>query len=414
MNRITMTHWVPELLSPAGSLEKLKVAVSYGADAVYLGGQNFGLRSAADNFTETELKEGVEFAHEHGAQVYVVLNSFLYDKELDDLPDFLKILEEAKVDAVIVSDLGVVETVAKKSALEIHLSTQASCLNSAAAQFWKNKGVTRIVLGREVTIEEAKKIKEEVDIELEMFIHGSMCMAYSGNCVISNYTQGRDSNRGGCAHSCRFEYSISNDNSVEDSQKKFAHFMSSKDLMGLRVLQDFIDAGIDSLKVEGRMKSHHYAGTISKVYSEALQYYKENGNLLSEDLYRWEVELEKVSHRDYHLGNLMAPAGKESIFPERQHAVVETKVAAMVLESIEDKYILAEARGPFQAGDTLEYIFFKGKTHSFQLKEIQDATGETFSKARPGMLVRLPYVREAEALNIVRALPSSLGQREAR
>ena len=397
-----MTHWVPELLSPAGSLEKLKVAVSYGADAVYLGGQNFGLRSAADNFTETELAEGIEFAHAHGSQVYVVLNSFLYDKELEDLPPFLKVLEEVKVDAVIVSDLGVVETVARESNLEIHLSTQASCLNSASAQFWKDKGVTRIVLGREVSIEEAKKIKEKVDIELEMFIHGSMCMAYSGNCVISNYTQGRDSNRGGCAHSCRFEYSIEKEG---EEAKKFAHFMSSKDLMGLRLLQDFIDAGIDSLKVEGRMKSHHYAGTISKVYSEALRYYKENGNLISDDIYRWEEELEKVSHRDYHTGSLVEPAGAESIFPERQHALVETKVAAMVLESVEGKYILAEARGPFHAGDELEYLFFEGDSHRFRLDKIMDASGEAFTKARPGMLLRLPFVKEAKALNIIRALP---------
>ncbi len=397
-----MTHWVPELLAPAGSLEKLKVAVSYGADAVYLGGQNFGLRSAADNFTQTELKEGVAFAHERGSVVYVVLNSFLYDKELTELPEFLKILEEVKVDAVIVSDLGVVETVARESGLQIHLSTQASCLNAAAARFWKEKGVSRIVLGREVTISEAKKIKEEVDIELEMFVHGSMCMAYSGNCVISNYTQGRDSNRGGCAHSCRFEYSI--ENPEYDGEKKFAHFMSSKDLNGIRVLQDFIDAGIDSLKVEGRMKSHHYAGTISKVYSEALKYYKENGNFISDDIYRWESELEKVSHRDYHLGNLVEPAGKDSIFPERQHALVETKVAAMVLECVPDKYILAEARGPFKAGDQLEYLFFEGESHIFTLDKIEDATGESFTKARPGMLLRLPYIKEAKPLNIVRAL----------
>ncbi len=401
-----MTHWVPELLAPAGSLEKLKVAVSYGADAVYLGGQKFGLRSAADNFTETELEEGIEFAHARGAVVYVVLNSFLYDKELTELPEFLKILERVKVDAVIVSDLGVVETVARESNLHIHLSTQASCLNSAAARFWKEKGVTRIVLGREVTIAEAKKIKEEVDIELEMFVHGSMCMAYSGNCVISNYTQGRDSNRGGCAHSCRFEYSIENPQQAA-AEKKFAHFMSSKDLNGIRVLQEFIDAGIDSLKVEGRMKSHHYAGTISKVYSEALAYYREHGNFISDDLYRWEIELEKVSHRDYHLGNLMEPAGAESIFPERQHALVETKVAAMVLETVADKYILAEARGPFQAGDQLEYLFFEGESHCFTLERIEDATGETYTKARPGMLLRLPYIPEARPLNIIRALPSA-------
>ena len=191
---------IPELLAPAGSLDKLKVAVSYGANAVYFGGLKFGLRSAADNFTEQELIEGVEFAHSHGSLVYVVLNGFLHDKDLEDLPEFIKFLESLKIDAVIVSDLGVIETVKKHTNLEVHLSTQASCLNSYSAKLWKKMGVSRIVLGREVSIEEAKKIKEVADIEIEMFVHGSMCMAYSGNCTISNYTQGRDSNRGGCRY----------------------------------------------------------------------------------------------------------------------------------------------------------------------------------------------------------------------
>jgi len=234
-------------------------------------------------------------------------------------------------------------------------------------------------------------------------------MAYSGNCVISNYTQGRDSNRGGCAHSCRFEYSIeSNDSSKLDKEKKFAHFMSSKDLNGIRVLKDFIDAGIDSLKVEGRMKSHHYAGTISKVYSEALRYYRDHGDFISDDLYRWESELEKVSHRDYHLGSLLEPAGADSIFPERQHALVETKVVAMVLETVEKdnqkRYILAEARSPFHAGAVLEYVFFEGESYRFTVDKIEDASGEKFLKARPGMLLRLPFVEGVRALNIVRGI----------
>ena len=203
-----MTHWVPELLAPAGSLEKLKVAVSYGANAVYLGGQKFGLRSAAENFTIEELEEGVAFAHERNAQVYVVLNSFFHDKDFDTLDEFIKELERLKVDALIVSDPGVISHISKNSNLEIHLSTQASCLNVESAKMWKRLGVTRVVLGREVTVAEAGKIKRESGLEVEMFVHGSMCMAYSGNCVISNYTQGRDSNRGGCAHSCRFDYKL--------------------------------------------------------------------------------------------------------------------------------------------------------------------------------------------------------------
>lgn len=398
-----MTHWVPELLSPAGSLEKLKVAVSYGADAVYLGGQKFGLRSAADNFTPQELEEGISFAHERGAVVYVVLNSFLHDKDLEDLPEFLRLLEKLKVDAVIVSDLGVISTIKKHSNLVVHLSTQASCLNVPAAKLWKSFGAERIVLGREVTIDEAKRIKDAVDIELEMFVHGSMCMAYSGNCVISNYTQGRDSNRGGCAHSCRFEYSLTKG----EEEKKYAHFMSSKDLQGIRLLKDFIDAGIDSLKVEGRMKSHHYAGTISKVYGEALSFYKEKGHFLSEDLDLWERELSRISHREYSTGSLKEAAGSESIYDERQHEQSETQVGAVVLESRKDQYILAEVRSPFNVGDTMELMPFRGEPIIQKLDSIIDAKGNSVERTRPGMLWRLPYLERAAALNIIRVEKSS-------
>ena len=225
---------IPELLAPAGSLEKLKVASLYGADAVYLGGQKFGLRAASDNFTFSELIEGVEFAHSNGTLVYVVLNGFLHDQDIEDLGEFVSFLEEIKVDAVICSDLGVVEFVSQNSNLTIHLSTQASCLNSYSGKLWKKMGVKRLILGRECSIEDGAKIKKETGLEVEMFIHGAMCMAYSGNCVISNYTAGRDSNRGGCAHSCRFEYSLDvSKYDTKSTEGKKSFFMSSKDLNGI-------------------------------------------------------------------------------------------------------------------------------------------------------------------------------------
>jgi len=394
-----MTHWVPELLAPAGSLEKLKVAISYGADAVYLGGQNFGLRSAADNFTDSELREGVSYAHSHDALVYVVLNSFLHDRDLDDLPAFLHLLDELKVDAVIVSDLGVVRTVIANSNLVVHLSTQASCVNANSAALWKEMGVQRIVLGREVSIEEARKIKEKVEIEIEMFVHGSMCMAFSGNCVISNYTQGRDSNRGGCAHSCRFEYSLEKDN-----EKKYAFFMSSKDLQGLRLLEEFISAGIDSLKVEGRMKSNHYAATISKVYSNALDYYREKGSFLSDDIYEWEQELAKMSHRDYTAASLITPADGTTIYSERQHSTGEAPLGGVVLETKENLYTLVEVRSRFKKGSHLEIVPFKGRTIHLDIEELEDVSGEKFEQTRPGMLLKLPYISGVESFNIIRVI----------
>ncbi|MBC7713735.1 MAG: U32 family peptidase [Rhizobacter sp.] len=394
-----MKNWTPELLSPAGSLEKLKVAVLYGADAVYLGGQKFGLRQASDNFTAQELREGVEFAHERGSHVYVVLNSFLHDKDLEELPEFLTLLSELKVDAVIVSDLGVITEIQKHSNLVIHLSTQASCLNVESAKLWKKMGVTRIVLGREVTIKEAKKIKEETGLEIEMFVHGSMCMAFSGNCVISNYTQGRDSNRGGCAHSCRFEYSIDMQN--EEEAKK-AYFMSSKDLEGIRMLTEFIEAGIDSLKVEGRNKSHYYAATVSKVYSEALAHYKEHGNFLSDDLIRWEEELRKISHRDYTTGSLDEYADESSIYNQRESDDNEYVVTGVILEVKENEHILLEVRSAFVPGDALEIMPFSGKTLSHVASSIKTISNIAVPKSKPGSVVKVPYIAGAERFNIIR------------
>lgn len=390
---------LPEILAPAGSLDKLKVAVSYGANAVYVGGQKFGLRTAADNFTLDELREGMEFAHARNAQVYVVLNSFLHDKDLSELPDFVRFLEEIKTDAVIVSDLGVVRTVRQYSKIPVHISTQASTLNAESAKLWKKTGATRIVLGREVSVKEAGKIKRAADIEIEMFIHGSMCMAYSGHCVISNFTQGRDSNRGGCAHSCRFEYSLEG---LDTLEKKKAYFMSSKDLEGLRVLPYFIEEGIDSLKIEGRMKSHLYAGTMSKVYSDALKFYAEHGHFLSDKILEWESELAKVSHRAYTDASLVEKAGTDSIFNERENAEGEWQMVGSVVEANPKAGIVLEVRNAFNQGDTLEIIPFEGPAFQVVTHEIVDLLMKPLTRTKPSTLVRLPYVEGVSAFHLVR------------
>ena len=391
----------PEILAPAGSLDKLKVAVLYGANAVYVGGQKFGLRTAADNFTLDELREGVSFAHQRGVQVYVVLNSFLHDKDLSELPEFVSFLEEIHVDAVIVSDLGVVKTVANLSKIPIHISTQASTLNVEAAKLWKSMGASRVVVGRELSVKEAGQIKREANIEVEMFIHGSMCMAYSGHCVISNFTQGRDSNRGGCAHSCRFEYSL--DLGLDNEEKKKAYFMSSKDLEGLRILPEFIQEGIDSLKIEGRMKSHLYAGTMSKVYSEALAYYREHGHFLSDDLLHWEAELSKVSHRAYTNASLIDKAGDDSIFNERENSSeLDWQMVGKVIEASPKSGIVIEVRNAFNQGDELEILPFKGHAISIIANEITDIMMRPVLRTRPSTLVKLPFAEGVEALHLVR------------
>ncbi len=397
-----MSHkgFCPELLAPAGNLEKLKVAVLYGANAVYVGGLKFGLRAGADNFTEVELEEGVNFAHERGTKVYVVLNAFLHDDDLSELPAFIKFLEAIKIDAVIVSDVGVITTISEHTNLEIHLSTQASCLNIPAAKMWKKMGVKRIVVGRELSIKDAGELKRASGLEVEMFIHGSMCMAYSGNCTISNFTQGRDSNRGGCAHSCRFEYGIEFKNL--ELEKKNAYFMSSKDLAGIRLLEDFIKYEIDSLKVEGRMKSHLYAGTMSKVYAEALAFYKEHGHFLSDQLQEWERELTKVTHRSYTEASLQSPAGTDSIYDEREHNKNEYEMVGRVLEVKEDDFLLLEVRNAFNRGDQLEILPFKGHPIEFKANTLKNLLDQPIERTKPSTLIKIPYLASIEPYNILR------------
>ena len=391
---------IPEILAPAGSLDKLKIAILYGANAVYVGGQKFGLRTAAENFTLEELAEGVRFAHDRKAKVYVVINSFLHDRDLEELPDYIDFLASIKVDAVIVSDLGVVCLVKKFSSIPIHISTQASTLNTHAAKLWKRAGASRIVLGREVSIEEAGRIKKEAQIEVELFVHGSMCMAYSGNCVISNFTQGRDSNRGGCAHSCRFEYSLDFQDSRE---KKSTYFMSSKDLAGIRLLKDFIDQDIDSLKIEGRMKSPLYAGTMSKVYAEALEYFNHHGDFLSDDLLRWEEELKKVSHRSYSEANLKEKAGADTIFNERESdADLEWKMTGTVLEVNPQTGIVLEVRNAFNSGEELEVLPFSGSPIRLKADSILSLSNQEVHRTKPTTLVKLPYTRGIEKFYLVR------------
>lgn len=386
-----------ELLSPAGNLEKLKVASLYGADAVYCAGQSFGLRAASDNFTLPELEEGIAFAHARKTKVYVVLNAFLHDRDLLSLPGFVQDIEALGADAVIVSDSGVIDCVKRYSNLPIHLSTQASCLNKYNARVWKKHGVSRVVLGREVSIKEASDIKKQTGLEVEIFIHGSMCMAYSGNCVISNYTQGRDSNRGGCAHSCRFEYDLK----FGDGKSMQAYFMSSKDLQGLRTLKDCIDLGIDSLKVEGRMKTHHYVGTITKVYSEALKFYREHNHFLSDQMLEWENELSKVSGRDGGAWNLEERAGNESIYNKRESEEDSHNLAAVVTQIIDGEMILQVRKG-FTPNDRLELVPFHGQIQKLNLSQMKDLNGLSIGKSRPGTMIRVPYVAGAESMNIVR------------
>ncbi len=402
---------IPELLSPAGSLKKLKMAFSYGADSVYLGANKFGLRQRSDNFNEAELALGVEYAHHPTRQkkVFVVLNSFLFDKDLEELPLTLGLLNELKVDALIVSDLGTIETCKRHSKIPIHLSTQASSVNSESAKFWRERGVSRVVLGREASIEEAKSIKLNTGLEVEMFIHGSMCMAYSGHCVISNYTKGRDSNRGGCAHSCRFEYSLGefSDEKVQlqikkqEEEKLRSYFMSSKDLNGLKELEKFIHAGIDSLKVEGRNKSFFYCGITAKVYSEALNFYKTHGHFLSEDMLEWEKLLQKLAQRGNTQASLIEKPDEHSVYDEREHDENESVVLGVVKAVDNEKSLVVEVLNPIDLHQSVTLIPFHGKTTDRVVDRMETISGQTLQRAKPGYLIKIPWIPGALPDNVL-------------
>lgn len=393
-----MQTFLPELLAPAGSLEKLKTAILYGADAVYLAGQEFGLRAAADNFTLDELREGVEFAHQRGAKTYVVLNGFLHDSDLESLPSFVRYLKEIHVDAVIVSDPGVALVVREHGPIPLHVSTQASVLNTYGALAWKELGAVRVVLGREVSIKEAELIQREAGIEVELFVHGAMCMAYSGHCVISNFTQGRDSNRGGCAHSCRFSYDVK----FPTGQRQSSFVMSSKDLEGLRALPEFVNAGIVSLKVEGRMKGPLYAATTTRVYREALDWYKARGHWTDAPWEQWAQELCKLPSRDGTTASLLGPAGKESIYDERDHLTPQWGLAGTIISATPEHGALVACKQTFTAQDELELVPFTGAASVLSLREMKSPDFLVLEKSRPSSLLRLPYVPGMQTHQVLR------------
>ena len=284
----------PELLSPAGDFERLKIALLYGADAVYIGG-NFNLRANADNFNLEEIRKGVSYAHERGKKVYVTVNIAMHNAEVLKIKDYLLKLDKIGPDAIIVSDPAIIKIARENTNLTIHLSTQASTLNKEAVNYWKQEGVKRIVLARECTYEDIKTIKESVDIELEVFIHGAMCASYSGRCVLSNYLTARDSNRGGCSQICRWDFELYDDKEPLKGDKPFT--FCTKDLSLIKHIPDLINLGVDSLKIEGRMRSAYYIATIVKVYRTIIDEYWNNPDAYAYNL-KYEQILGRVANRD--------------------------------------------------------------------------------------------------------------------
>ncbi|MEW9121323.1 MAG: U32 family peptidase [Thermotaleaceae bacterium] len=311
-----------ELLAPAGDLERLEMAIIYGADAVYIGGQHFGLRASAKNFSFADMEKGIQFAHERNRKVYVTLNIIPHNADLEELPAYLKALAKLKVDAVILSDPGTFMYVKEYLPdMEIHLSTQANNTNYMSAQFWHKQGIQRIVLARELSLDEICDIRKNIppNLELEAFVHGAMCISYSGRCLLSNYMANRDANRGECAHPCRWKYYLVEEKRpgeyipvMEDEHGTY--FFNSKDLCMIEHIPELIEAGISSLKIEGRMKSAYYVATIIGAYRRAIDAYYEMGSAYQYNP-KWLEEIKKASHRDFTTGFYFnKPDEKEQIY----------------------------------------------------------------------------------------------------
>ena len=377
----------PELLAPAGNMEKCKMALLYGADAVYLGGNKFGLRAYAANFNIAEIKEAVEFAHSLGKKVYVTVNIFAHNEDIAELPEYLLSLEKAGVDALLISDFGVWNISRQVvPAMPLHVSTQANTCNWAAAEAWKDLGVERVVLARELSIAEISEIGKKCDVVLEVFVHGAMCISYSGRCYLSSYLTGRDGNRGECAQVCRWNYKLVEQNrpdqefSIEEDERG-TYIMNSKDLCLLDLIPELAEAGVDSLKIEGRMKSVHYVATVVSVYRKAIDAWYSNPDefvVKSE----WKDELEKVSHRPYFYGFAVnKPDENGQIYTTSSYVQTRDFVGIVTDYDKETNTAYIEQRNKMVAGEKLEVLMPDGTLLEIALNDMRDENGNQFDVA---------------------------------
>ena len=393
-----------ELLAPAGDMERLQMAVAYGADAVYLAGNTFGMRTFAGNFSPEALKVAVELCRSHGVRVHVTCNTMPRNDEAARLPEWLEYLEALGVDAVILADVGVL-ALAKKHAphVQVHISTQASIVNYQSARAWHDLGASRVILARELSLEEIKEIRAKTPpgLELEVFAHGAMCVSYSGRCLLSNYMTGRDSNRGACAQPCRYQYSLMEEKRPGEyfdvcEDEKGSYIMNSRDMCMIDHLDDLAEAGLSSLKIEGRAKSAYYAAIVTGAYRHVL-----------DDVWAgrpadpvWRDEVEKVSHRHYAAGFYYGPPGQ---YYENARYIREWQVVALVTECAPDGTATLTLRNKFREGDTLEAVGPNLKPFAFQAEAIEDGEGLPVTEPKtPRMVLRMKLPQQVPAWSILR------------
>ena len=399
----------PELLSPAGDWEKLKMAVAYGADAVYLAGTAFGMRSFAGNFTDEELPRAVKYAHDRGVKVHVTVNTMPRSGEVEQLPAHLERLNDAGVDALIVADLGAF-TLAGKYAprCQRHISTQQSIANYASAAAWYDLGATRVVLARELSLDEIRTIRAKTpkELEIETFCHGAMCVSYSGRCLLSNYMTGRDSNKGDCAQSCRWNYRLVEEKRPGEyypitENERGSFIFNSKDMCMIKYIPEIVESGVTSLKIEGRVKSEYYVATVTKAYREAIDKYLENPEKYTLDP-KTEAELCKVSHRHYSGGFWHNDCEKNGQIYETSSYIRDYDVVGIVKSCDSDGNAVIHQRNKFSAGEEIEILRPKGEFLPLTISEMKNADGEIIQSApHAEMEVRLKlpeYVPENSML----------------
>lgn len=401
-----------ELLSPAGNFEKMKAAFLYGADAVYLAYERFGMRAAADNFTLEELKEALLYAHSRGKKIYLTLNTLPRENEYPELERFIKTLSgmDDKIDAAIVADAGVFALINRVfPSLEIHISTQAGIVSSADCLFWYNLGAKRAVLARELSLEEIKMIKKNIpeDMEIEVFVHGSMCISFSGRCLLSNNLVSRDANRGMCAQPCRWNYTIREEKRQDtafpiEEEKEGTYIMSSKDMCMVEYMSDLIRAGITSFKIEGRMKSAYYAAVVTNAYRAAIDGYMKDGDSFVLDK-RWTGELESVSHREYCTGYFFDDPMKNAQTCTMPGYMREKAYLAVAIEDDKEKGLsLFIQRNKLCVGDKAELISPGKFGRAFEISEMYDENMNAIESApHPFMkfYIKVPFeVREGDIL----------------
>ena len=394
----------PELLAPAGDMEKLKMAVLYGADAVYLAGTSFGMRSFAGNFTDEELPAAVRFAHDHGVRVHCTVNTMPRSDEVVRLPAHLERLQDAGVDALIVADLGAF-TLAGKYAprCQRHISTQASISNFVTASAWYDLGASRVILARELSLEEIRTIREKTpkELELEAFVHGAMCVSYSGRCLLSNYMTGRDSNRGACAQPCRYQYYLMEEKRPGEyfpvfEDEKGTYIMNSRDMCMIDHVGELMDVGLSSLKVEGRAKSAYYAAIVTGAYRHVI-----DDVAAGRPVDRvWRDEVEHVSHRHYATGFYYGQPGQ---YYEDSRYIREWQVAALVTDCEENGLATLSLRNKFAAGDTVEVVGPDTKPFSLEVPVMEGQDGLPLTEPRtPQMVFRMRLPRQVPAMSILR------------